>query len=462
MENEILYKDIDNYLEMCKDSLLIMSGFLDRAIGMLELSVVEDINCICTDGVKIYYDYKYMRKRLGCDTPMERDFIHLALHLIFGHAFNVWGKDIRLWNLACDIVVEDAILTSNMLGLSSKGDDELTIEIENLKRQISILTAPNLYKYLEKEPPNEETISRLENMFKRDEHFLWYDRPDVDEDEVDSDDYSGVNLVKGRKSFLKQLADRRFEDDKEKLKRDWELVTKHIELDSELKEQEAGQGWGSLYQNIKSVKKDKIDYSKFLEEFASLGEEMQVNDEEFDYIYYNYGLCLYDNIPLIEPLEYRNEKKIREFVIVLDTSGSCTGEVVQGFLEKTYSILLNDEAFSNKVNIHLIQCDSEVQQDYKVQNIEDLYNFIKSQKLTGFGGTDFRPAFNYITRLVEDKEFENLQGILYFTDGYGTYPATIPPYKTVFIFVDNGMVTPNVPAWAMKLVIEEDELIEAI
>ena len=53
--------------------------------------------------------------------------------------------------------------------------------------------------------------------------------------------------------------------------------------------------------------------------------------EEFDLSYYTYGLSVYGNLPLIEPLESREVKKIREFVIVIDTSYSTSGELVEQF-----------------------------------------------------------------------------------------------------------------------------------
>ena len=40
-----------------------------------------------------------------------------------------------------------------------------------------------------------------------------------------------------------------------------------------------------------------------------MGEENKPNDEEFDYIYYTYGLNLYGNVPMVEPLEYKDIKK---------------------------------------------------------------------------------------------------------------------------------------------------------
>ena len=81
------------------------------------------------------------------------------------------------------------------------------------------------------------------------------------------------------------------------------------------------------------------DYSEFLRKFAAINETVKVSDDEFDYIYYNYGLQHYHKMPLIEPLEYREDNRIRDFVIAIDTSGSVAGEEVQSFLQKTYGIL---------------------------------------------------------------------------------------------------------------------------
>ena len=42
--------------------------------------------------------------------------------------------------------------------------------------------------------------------------------------------------------------------------------------------------------------------------------------------------------------------------------------------------------------------------------------------LYGRGGTDFRPAFEYIEELRKNGELTKLDGMLYFTDGMGVYP----------------------------------------
>ena len=73
----------------------------------------------------------------------------------------------------------------------------------------------------------------------------------------------------------------------------------------------------------------------------------------------------YGNLPLIEPLEYKEVNRLEELVIAIDTSGSCDGETVRRFLGETYSILSEKENFFHKMKVYLIQCDCCIQ-DVKV------------------------------------------------------------------------------------------------
>ena len=73
------------------------------------------------------------------------------------------------------------------------------------------------------------------------------------------------------------------------------------------------------------------------------------------------------------------------------------------------------------------------------------------------GGTDFRPAFARIAELREQGELRDLQGVLYFTDGKGIYPAHRPPFETAFLFLEDGAPPPEVPPWAMRLILQPEE-----
>ena len=214
----------------------------------------------------------------------------------------------------------------------------------------------------------------------------------------------------------------------------------------------------ALSQNLAIANRRLANYYDFLRQFATMGEDMKINDDEFDYIYYTYGMDTYGNMPLVEPLEYQESNRVREFVIALDTSGSCSGELIRNFVTRTYDILRESEGFGDKVNIHLIQCDNKIHADLKIENVQELEKYCQQFQAFGFGGTDFRPVFEYVNELCDQGEFENLRGLIYFTDGLGTFPTTPPAYETAFVFMDDGASRIDVPPWAMKVVMDEEEI----
>ena len=240
----------------------------------------------------------------------------------------------------------------------------------------------------------------------------------------------------------------------------WKSISERIQMDIDAFANTQGYEAGSLTQMLKHINREKYDYASFLKKFAVLGEEMKINDDEFDYVFYTYGLKLYKNMPLIEPLEYKEVKRIREFVIVIDTSGSTSGELVQWFLTKTWNILHSTESFFSKVNIHIVQCDAQIQEDVTITTKEEFERYIQTMTIRGLGGTDFRPVFSYVDQLIKQNEFMNLKGLIYFTDGIGTFPVRKPDYTTAFVFIqDQGEYNNlNVPSWAIKLILEKDEI----
>ena len=73
------------------------------------------------------------------------------------------------------------------------------------------------------------------------------------------------------------------------------------------------------------------DYRSFSGVFLCFKEEIEVDPDSFDPVFYSYGMSLYGNMPLIEPLETKEVFRIEDFVIVIDTSMSCSGNWFRGF-----------------------------------------------------------------------------------------------------------------------------------
>ena len=130
------------------------------------------------------------------------------------------------------------------------------------------------------------------------------------------------------------------------------------------------------------------------------------------------------------------------------------------FLQKTYNILKSTESFFTKINVHIIQCDADIQEAVKITSDEEFESYLKGLSIKGLGGTDFRPVFRYVDQLVNSGEFTNLKGMIYFTDGFGTFPENKPEYETAFVFIKDSYWNPEVPSWAIKLVLEDSEVME--
>ena len=197
------------------------------------------------------------------------------------------------------------------------------------------------------------------------------------------------------------------------------------------------------------------DYRGILMGLSSYREDSRLNMNEFQYSWYSYGLEIYGNMPLIEPLEYSEERKIAYLVIVIDTSGSCEKELVRVFLEETRGILTQERLFFRSFCLHLIQCDNQIQRDDCVHNKEEFEKYLEHLEIRGGGGTDFRPAFARIDELRQRGELRDLRGILYFTDGCGWYPRKEPDYQVWFVMLNGHFDAIDMPDWVHRLVLEE-------
>lgn len=252
----------------------------------------------------------------------------------------------------------------------------------------------------------------------------------------------------------KRLEDQRKQ---EKLK-EWSKIGEKMKTNLETFSFQNGSEALNLQKALNVELRQRYDYKSFLRKFAVQKEVMQVDTDSFDYGFYNYGIQTYGNMPLMEHLEYKEVEKIEEFVIAIDTSGSCSGDIVQKFLEQTYSVLRTTESFLKKVQIHIIQCDMEIKDDTIIRNIEEFETYMKDFTFQGFGGTDFRPVFEYVDQLIKVKQIKQLKGMLYFTDGFGTYPTKRPNYDVAFIFLKDDYSDANVPSWAMKLILSTEDI----
>lgn len=410
-----------------RDELYLHMRFMDLALSSFFYTSHADAERIASDGRMIYFHPGYLAKLYAQDRRMvNRMYLHLVLHCLFHHLTGQKNREKELWDISCDIAVESVIDQWKTGAVSLYGTAFRKDIYKRLRKNLKVLTAEGIYKRIRGWELTEAEIKRIGEEFVMDSHSFW---PAKDQPKM-----------------------------QQEIQNQWQDISEKMELDMETFSEEMSADAGDMVRQMQIENRERYDYREFLKKFAVLKEEIGVDEDSFDYVFYTYGLRMYGNMPLVEPQEWKEVKKVEEFAIVIDTSMSCSGELVKKFLEETYGILKEEETFLHKVNIHIIQCDEKVQEDKKIRDEKELKEYMEHLELKGEGGTDFRPAFEYIARLMEEGEFYSLKGVLYFTDGQGIYPKKKPPFETAFIFMEEEYEDAQVPPWAMKLIVCEEEL----
>ena len=441
-----LAKDV---LRLSRNQILVNLRFMDAALSRLTETEIDGIP-LATDGRYLVYDARHILRCYKADRAEPvRDYLHAVMHCVFRHNFVHTLTDQVAWDLACDIAVEHSITQLGLRAAQSAREQRQAQAIQKLQKDVGMLTAEKVYRYLLDKNLHPIRLAELQELFRADDHRLWY---------MGDDEKAALGLGAGGGNTESEGNSESGSVAVYGSEEDWKDVAERMQMDMETFSKNQGKDPGAMLQNLREVNRERYDYAAFLKKFAVRGEAMKINDDEFDYVFYTYGLQLYKNMPLIEPLEYKEVKRIREFVIAIDTSGSVAGETVQRFVQKTYNILKSTESFFTKINLHIIQCDAAIQEDAVITSQEDFDEYLKTMQIRGLGGTDFRPVFAYVDKLIESKAFRNLKGLIYFTDGFGTFPEKPTAYDVAFVFLQEEINNPVVPPWAIKLILKKEEI----
>ncbi len=428
-DNKNLETGAIDILISSRTELSVYMRYLNLALSALKFEEKEGVQLMGTDGNTLYFSpslllEEYKAGRLW----VNRSYLHQILHCIYRHPFRPYGNNKRLWDISCDIAMEYIIDSFRYHCVRMSGTRYRRIFYENLKGKIKIPTAQAIYRLLEPLDMSDKEYEQLEFEFRKDDHSFWAEEEKKDAPLPNSPEQK------------------------------WQDISEKTQTELETQAQDASEEVESFLEQVEVENRKKHDYRSFLRKFSIMKEEAVLDMDSYDLSFYTYGLSLYGNMPLIEYQESRESKRIEDFVIAVDTSMSCSGELVQEFLMQTYKVLKESESFFKRTNIHILQCDETIQSDEVIHSEEELEQYMQQLQLKGGGGTDFRPVFAYVGKLLEEKAFHHLKGLLYFTDGKGIYPRKRPSYDTAFVFLKEDYTDADVPPWAMKLILNPEDL----
>lgn len=501
-------------VDLARGLIVAENPFLASSFALLDLVPAHMDAAFSTDGRAVSFD---VNQALAAFTATREapthDLMHVLVHCLMLHPFVGATVDRAAWDLAADIVAE--ALAAEVIGpRDNDRGRHIEAALDLIESTLGArITTERLYHALRR-GAFQNARADWQRLFLVDDHASWYPaqsqspaQPGAAEKDADNasdgasqgsaptgpqaggstqaadgdasqgaeptetqspdaDGASGRTPQPAGSDYRDGMSDgadgpnadaRASRPDRRQAEEAWRREAKSIRVNLQTLSRKRGSKLGRFVGELEVSTHEQVDYRDFLRQFAVQSEEMRLSDDEFDYVFYTYGLSLYGDMPLIEPLEYRDEKRIRDFVIVIDTSSSVTQDVVQQFVNTTFDVLTSESSFFQKVNVHIIQADQRVQSDAKITSLAELDRWRRNIKLFGFGGTDFRPAFTYVSDLLAAGEFDDLSGLIYFTDGWGIYPDRMPPYKTTFVFYDEDHRPELVPAWAMQITLHPGE-----
>ncbi len=407
-----------------RSELYMNLPFLDGALAALPVQDGFETSSLATDAKALYFSGAWLAQRFERSrTSVNRAYLHTVFHCLLRHPAKMRGRDRDLWSLACDIAVESLL---DSLDYRCLAPDKTSVRRRSLYRSLHehmpVLTAEAVYRHFRRERMNSYDCATLTRVFAVDEHTLW---PEDDDDQ-----------------------DRR-----------WQQQAQRTQTAMDTVFASEATGGEAVREQLAVSARRTTDYRAFLRRFSALREETAIDADSFDYGYYAYGLRRYGNMPLIEPLETRETRKIEDFVIAIDTSMSTSGELVRAFLERTCELLQQNTSFFRRINLRILQCDDKLRSDKVIHDAKEFADYMEHFELIGQSATDFRPVFEHVDRLAAEAAFHSLRGLIYFTDGLGLYPKKRPKYDAAFVMLDGECWPDSVPPWGIRVILREDEIL---
>ncbi len=451
-------------LNETRTELYLAMHFMARALDSLDYTMDLNTRRCGTDARTIHFNPQFLFA-LFVESPQKLDrlYLHMILHCLFRHMFKGDGRETALWDLACDIQTE-SVLDSMDYEIIRRPPGAFREQwYQRLQAELRVLTAERLYQYFLENNIDMDIMERLKQEFTRDDHAFWTPLSNAEEDnaggpemppELPEDMAAPENEGEAPKTEAKQRK-LQARPSRQELDERWQENAERTETEMETFGRDRAEESGSLSWLLRLQNQRKTDYRDFLRRISIEREESRIDPDSFDYGYYSYGLSLYGNMPLIEENEFTESRKIEQLVIAIDTSASCRDTLMQRFLNETAGLLSDQKGFFPRVRILILECDEKVQRELWISDTREMQQYAAAFHVSGGFGTDFRPVFDRVQALRESGKLPQLRGLLYFTDGFGSFPETPTDYLTGFVYPGNDDCGDDkTPPWAMKLYIE--------
>jgi len=379
-----------------KAKLMLDHPYFGTLASALKLEKNNELLTFSSDGERMTYNSEYVEK---LEVPeVEFMMANGAMHAVLRHQHRASGRTNWLWQTATDYVVNGMLVKNGMQAPV----------YANYESKFDGMYAEEVYEMLRAEMNSDEEYASTEQQT---------------EQITEVDDVHAENLTMQKELTEANETDNTEYDSSEN--KEAHNTTPDIEnLSEEMKEHfeqifQKLNRQGNLPQDLKFVVPEyfshKVDWRELL----------------YGYIA-SYAKSTYSFVPPNMKYLYRGiylpslSSDLLRIVIAIDTSGSVDESLLADFLGEVNSIM---QSYPN-YEIDVITADAKVQSHKVFLPGENL-----DYEVSGGGGTDFRPVFEYIDSYID---YPTL--LLYFTDGMGIFPVNEVSYDVMWIMPEEKEV----------------------
>ncbi|MDO5557009.1 MAG: VWA-like domain-containing protein [Clostridia bacterium] len=379
---------MDKDIQAIKRKLLVKYGFFGSILANTKfIDKSGEIETAATDGKNIYYNKEFLNELN--DNEKVFVFAHECSHIAFNHIKRAKGKDIEIWNIATDAVI-NALLKDDGFEMK-EGFVDMPEAID--------YNSEEFYEKLIQE--DKEQNNNYQNS-----HQLWDYQYEISQDgesgrggrsDNSQDDNSGKgeqnsnsndDLSKEQEENSKMGEKEVFKKSKEQRKNDLEKLKEALAREASSSKQ-AGDTTNSERRRINIGKaKPLVNWKGILKENAKYDLDWSYQNASIEYGVVNPSLEKFPNL---------------ETEIVIDTSGSVDGELLKKFFQECKNVL--------KISRVRIGCFDTRFYGFKEIKYEKELDQIE---ILGGGGTNFDVAVEAFSLKAENK--------IIFTDGCASMP----------------------------------------
>ena len=459
----------EQVLEIFRDCMAGEMMYLTPLIYLLKPAADEEEATMSTDGAFLYYNPVWLlhtyagRNGYG---KLKQHYLHILSHCMLNH---VWEKpeNRSFMDSACDVAA--GLLSEQILGHAEDSENDYSGMRRRDEKKAEIRRAAGKYSattfrdFCVKKKYS-AILEKMGELQKKDDHSRW----EQSIKKQQKNNGGQRNQDSSGKEQDREEQENGAEAAAAWMKKRWaEAMNSMLSLMPSHQADKLRHGLmaaGSV-EDITASEENRSDYRDLLRSYTLLKERRLEDPEMIDTDWYTLGIELYGNIPIIEYPESSETQVVDDIVIAIDTSGSCAGETASRFLRETCNMIRDLGIGRERVNIRILECDADIENEIVIHSEEDLPEF-NSRQMHGFGGTSFVPVFQHIDKLLEEKEMSKVRCLLYLSDTYGDFPEQAPEYDTIFVVPEDdyrlgqthGERPDHIPEWVRIVVLTEDDL----